>query len=153
EVQEVEINAPSIGYQTRSAARQQVANPQSNEGYDSSVDKSSSSSDNLDSNEGSNNEASSSLVEDTELIRGDIIKEKRQSLEIVCAGNITEKVRMIDSKLPEYPNIEAKYKFYVLGWMSEAPGNYYPTMVREFYANYIAFLEGFYKKGQKPLEM
>ncbi|MCD9642822.1 hypothetical protein HAX54_029842 [Datura stramonium] len=47
--------------------------------------------------------------------------------------------------LLEYQEIEGKYKFYVLGWMSEAPGYYYPTMVREFYTNYIATLEEPYK--------
>ncbi|MCE5166624.1 hypothetical protein HAX54_022809 [Datura stramonium] len=33
-----------------------------------------------------------------------------------------EEVRIINSKFPEYPYIEDKYKFYGLGWMSEAPG-------------------------------
>ncbi|MCE2055075.1 hypothetical protein HAX54_041893 [Datura stramonium] len=37
--------------------------------------------------------------------------------------------------------------------MSEAPGHYYPTIVCEFYANYIAVLEGLCKKRQKPLEV
>ncbi|MCD7459801.1 hypothetical protein HAX54_041999 [Datura stramonium] len=49
--------------------------------------------------------------------------------------------------------MEEKYKFYGLGWMSEALGYYYPAMVREFYMNYIAILEGLCKKGWKPLEM
>ncbi|MCE3215656.1 hypothetical protein HAX54_003128 [Datura stramonium] len=62
---------------------------------------------------------------------------------------IALEVRIIDSKLPKYSEIEGKYKFYGLGWMSEAPGYYYPTMVREFYVNYIATLEGLCKKGQK----
>ncbi|MCD7455030.1 hypothetical protein HAX54_026813 [Datura stramonium] len=76
EVQEVEINAPSSGYQTRSAASQKVANPPSDEGNDSSADGSSSSSDNPDSDKGSDNEAFSNPVEDTKPMRGDIIKGK-----------------------------------------------------------------------------
>ncbi|MCE3216562.1 hypothetical protein HAX54_006887 [Datura stramonium] len=35
--------------------------------------------------------------------------------------SIVEEVKIIDSELPEYPKIEGKYKFYRLGWMSEAP--------------------------------
>ncbi|MCD9560237.1 hypothetical protein HAX54_018741 [Datura stramonium] len=46
ESQEVGTNAPSPSYQTRFAARQQAANPQSDEGNDNSADGSSSSSDN-----------------------------------------------------------------------------------------------------------
>ncbi|MCD9644993.1 hypothetical protein HAX54_033621 [Datura stramonium] len=57
------------------------------------------------------------------------------------------------SRLPEYPEIEEKYKFYDLGWMTEALGYYYPTTTREFYANYIATMEVLCKKGQKPIEM
>ncbi|MCE3051131.1 ADP-ribosylation factor GTPase-activating protein agd4 [Datura stramonium] len=60
---------------------------------------------------------------------------------------------IIDLELPEYLEIKGKYKFYGLGWMSKAPGYYYPTMVREFYANYIATLEDLCKKGLKPTEM
>ncbi|MCD9645342.1 hypothetical protein HAX54_034198 [Datura stramonium] len=86
EVQEVEINAPSLGYQTRFAARQQAANPQSKEGNDSLASESSSSSGSPDSDAGSGNEDSSSPIEDTEPIRGDIIKGKRQGSEIACAG-------------------------------------------------------------------
>ncbi|MCD7462476.1 hypothetical protein HAX54_048615 [Datura stramonium] len=64
--------------------------------------------------------------------------------------SIVEEVRIIESELPKYLDIEAKYKLYGLGWMSEAICHYYPTMVCEFYANYIAILEGLRKKGQKP---
>ncbi|MCD9560507.1 hypothetical protein HAX54_019202, partial [Datura stramonium] len=145
EVQEVGTNAPSPGYQTRSATRQQAVNPQFDEGSDTSAGGSSSSSDSPNSDEGSGNEAISIPIEDTKPIRVDIIKGKMPG--------IVEEVRIIDSELPEYLDIEAKYKFYGLGWMSEALGHYYPAMVCEFYASYIAILEGLCKKGQKPLEM
>ncbi|MCE3050355.1 hypothetical protein HAX54_047036 [Datura stramonium] len=38
-------------------------------------------------------------------------------------------------------------------WMGESPGNYYPNMVLEFYANYVATLDDQCKKGKKPTEM
>ncbi|MCE3216533.1 hypothetical protein HAX54_006791 [Datura stramonium] len=62
--------------------------------------------------------------------------------------NITEEVRIIDSEFPEYLDIMGEYKFYDLGWMSEVPGNYYPTMVHEFYVNYLAVRQGLCKKGK-----
>ncbi|MCD9642241.1 hypothetical protein HAX54_028932 [Datura stramonium] len=113
EIQEVGTVEPTPSYQTRFTTRQQAVNPQYNEGNDSSTDGSSSSSDSLDLDEGSGNEATSSSVEDTEPISGYIIKGKMLG--------IVGKVRIIGSELPEYSDIEAKYKFYGLGWMSEAP--------------------------------
>ncbi|MCD7450016.1 hypothetical protein HAX54_002893 [Datura stramonium] len=144
EVQKVGTNAPSPSYQTRSAARKQAANPQSNEGNDSAADESSSSNDSPDLDKGSGNEATSNPQKDIEPIRGDIIKGKtpgfRDSLcwqvkgaekhfqeglttiaRVHLKRSVAEEVRIINSELPKYPNIEAKYKFYGLGWMSEAP--------------------------------
>ncbi|MCE5166610.1 hypothetical protein HAX54_022579 [Datura stramonium] len=126
--------------------------------------------------EGSDNEASSIPVEDTEPRRGDIIKGKMQGfrdslcwqvkgaekqfqegLTTTARGHlkcsIAEEVRIIDSELLEYPYIEAKYKLYGLEWISEEPGHYYPTMVRKFYANYIVILEVLCRKGKKPSGM
>ncbi|MCD9558927.1 hypothetical protein HAX54_016620, partial [Datura stramonium] len=42
--------------------------------------------------------------------------------------NIAKDVRIVNSEFHEYPWIEGKYKFYVLGWMCEALGYYYTTM-------------------------
>ncbi|MCD7451248.1 hypothetical protein HAX54_010354 [Datura stramonium] len=67
--------------------------------------------------------------------------------------SIIEDVRIIDSELSEYPSTDGSYKFYGLGSMSESPSYYYPNIVREFYVNYIATLEGQCKKGQKPADM
>ncbi|MCD7451261.1 hypothetical protein HAX54_010476, partial [Datura stramonium] len=139
-VQEVEINSPSPGYQMRSASRQQAVNPPSNEGNDSSAGGSISRSESPNSDVGIGNEASSSPG---------LTTTAREHLK----RSIAEEVRIIDSELPEYPDIEAKYNFYGLGWMSEAPGNYYPTMVREFYVNYIVVLESLCKRRQKPSEV
>ncbi|MCD9641972.1 hypothetical protein HAX54_028531, partial [Datura stramonium] len=61
--------------------------------------------------------------------------------------SIAVEVRIIDSELSKYPDIERGYKLYGLGWMSEAPGSYYPYMVREFYMNYMATLDNMWKKG------
>ncbi|MCE3049979.1 hypothetical protein HAX54_046237, partial [Datura stramonium] len=97
------------------AATQQVANPRSDKGNDSSADGSSSSSD--------------ALIQ----MKGVTMKP--------LAACIAKEVRIIDSELPEYPDIKAKYKFYGLGWMSEAPGHYYPTMADKFYVNYTVVLE------------
>ncbi|MCD7457020.1 hypothetical protein HAX54_033915 [Datura stramonium] len=147
DIKEVGTAKLTPGYQTRSAARQQAEAPQSNEGNDSSVGVSSSSSEIPNSNEGSGNEATSSPTEDTETIRGDIIKCKipglRDSMHLKMKGvekhfqegltttsrghlrcSIVEEVRIIDSALPDYPDIEAKYRFYGLGWMSKAPSHY-----------------------------
>ncbi|MCE3049759.1 hypothetical protein HAX54_045735 [Datura stramonium] len=94
------------------------------------------------SSSSSDNEATSSPTEDTEPIRGDIIKGKtpgfRDNLHWQVKGDekhfqegltrghlkrtIMEEVRIISSEFLEYGDIEAKYKFYGLGWMSEAPG-------------------------------
>ncbi|MCE2055074.1 hypothetical protein HAX54_041892 [Datura stramonium] len=74
EVQEVEINAPSLGYQRGYASGQQDANPQSNEGNDSSASGSRSSSDNPASDVNNGSEAFSSPVEDNEPIRGDVVR-------------------------------------------------------------------------------
>ncbi|MCD7464574.1 hypothetical protein HAX54_053011, partial [Datura stramonium] len=55
--------------------------------------------------------------------------------------SIFEEMRIIDSELFEYTEIERGYKSYRLERMSEAPGYYYPNMVREFYANYADTLD------------
>ncbi|MCD7471993.1 hypothetical protein HAX54_012815 [Datura stramonium] len=96
---------------------------------DSPVDRSSSSSDSSNSNEGSDNETTSSLAGDSEPIRGDVIKGKtpgfrdnlhwqvkgadtyyQEGLTTTTRGyfkcNITEEVRIIDSEIPEYLDIE-----------------------------------------------
>ncbi|MCD7465791.1 hypothetical protein HAX54_001949 [Datura stramonium] len=69
--QEVETTAPLPGCQTRFTARKQAANPQFDKRNDASTDRSSSSSDSPDSDEGSDNEAICSLTKDTEALRGD----------------------------------------------------------------------------------
>ncbi|MCE3051338.1 hypothetical protein HAX54_049535 [Datura stramonium] len=124
EIQEIRTEELSLGYKTRSIARQQAANPQSYDRDDSSVDESSSSGDGL-----------------TTTARGHL------------KHNIAEEVRIIDSELPKYPKIHGKYKFYSLAWISEAPEYYYPIMVREFYVNYIAIMEGLRKKEKKSTEI
>ncbi|MCE3052082.1 hypothetical protein HAX54_051527, partial [Datura stramonium] len=114
----------TLGLPTRNIARQQAANPQSNEEDDSSADTSSSSGNDFDSNEGSGNEAISSLAEVSEPMRGDVIKGKmpgfrdslcwqvkgaekhfQEGLSTTSRGhlkhNITEEVRIIDFELPE----------------------------------------------------
>ncbi|MCD7458838.1 hypothetical protein HAX54_039364, partial [Datura stramonium] len=110
-----------------------------------SEDGCSSSSDNFDSDEESGNEATRNPVGDTEPIRGDLIKGKMLG--------IAEEVTIINSEFPKCHNIKGNYKFYGLGWMSEATGHYYPTIVRELYANYIVILEGLCTKGNKLSEM
>ncbi|MCD9642821.1 hypothetical protein HAX54_029841 [Datura stramonium] len=60
EIQEVGIEEPSPGYQTRSVTSQQAANPQSDQADDSSADGSNSSGNDSDLDEGSGNEATSS---------------------------------------------------------------------------------------------
>ncbi|MCD9645763.1 hypothetical protein HAX54_034948 [Datura stramonium] len=78
------------------------------------TDGSSSSSDNSNSDERSGNEATSSPSGDTETIRGDLIKGKSPARgHFKCS--IAKEVRIIDSELLEYPDIEGKYKFYCLG--------------------------------------
>ncbi|MCE2054891.1 hypothetical protein HAX54_041595 [Datura stramonium] len=73
----------------------------------------------------SGNEATSSPAGGFVPMRGDVLKAKTLGFrDILCW------------------QIEGKYKFYSLGWMSKAPRYYFPTMVREFYANYNATLEG-----------
>lgn len=54
--------------------------------------------------------------------------------------NIAGEARDLASDLPEYPDIERRFKEYKLEWMSEKPVIYYPVMVREFYVNYDALL-------------
>ncbi|MCE2055321.1 hypothetical protein HAX54_042412 [Datura stramonium] len=167
---------PTIGGARRRVERDDTTHYLRDENTDSEADGFGSSNDSPDSDEGSGNETTSSPAEDTEPIRRDIIKGKtprfrdnlrwqvktdekyfQEGLTTTTRGHlkrsIAEEVRIIDSELPECPNIEAKYKFYGLGWMSEALGHYYPTMVHEFYANYIAFQNGLCKKRQKSSEI
>ncbi|MCD7446255.1 hypothetical protein HAX54_048453, partial [Datura stramonium] len=119
----------------------------SDERDDSLVDGSSSSSDSSGSDEESGNEDTSSLAEDFDPMRGDEGLTTNAIRNLKCS--IAEEVRIIDLEFPKYPEIEGKYNFYGFGWMSEEPGYYYPTLVREFYANYIAIFEGLCKNGHK----
>ncbi|MCD7460845.1 hypothetical protein HAX54_044593 [Datura stramonium] len=115
---------------------------QFDEGDDSLVDGYSSSGNDSESNERSGIEATNSLTRDSEPMKGDVLKGLTTTARGHLKCSLVEEVRIIDSEFPEYPEVEAKYKFYGLGWMSEAPGYYYAIMVREFYLNYIATLEG-----------
>ncbi|MCE3051870.1 hypothetical protein HAX54_051088 [Datura stramonium] len=79
------------------------------EGDDSSTDGSSSNGNYSNSDEGSGSEATSSPEGDSEPMRGDILKGKKPSFRDSLRW---QEVRIIDSELPEYPEIEGKYKFY-----------------------------------------
>ncbi|MCE3049225.1 hypothetical protein HAX54_044417 [Datura stramonium] len=166
EIEEIGIEEPSLAYQARSVAIQQAATPQSDEGDDSLAKGSSLDGASSNANEKSGNEATSSPAGDSKPLRGDVLKAKmlrfrdsisREGLTTTVRGHlkrsIAEEVRIIDSELAEYPDIERQYKFYGLGWISESTGYYQPNMVHEFYKNYVSTLEGQCKKGQNPAEM
>ncbi|MCD7447540.1 hypothetical protein HAX54_031569 [Datura stramonium] len=129
-----------------------------------------------DSDEESGNNATISLTEETEPMRGDVIKAKmpgfKKSVQCSVKGsdkyfqerltitrrehlkrNFAKEVKIIDSELSEYPGIEKGYKLYGLGWTSGAPDSYFPNMVPEFYANFAVTLENMCKKGHKVSEM
>ncbi|MCD7453262.1 hypothetical protein HAX54_020340 [Datura stramonium] len=146
------------------------------EGDDSSANGCSLGGANSNSEEESGNEATSRAIGDSEPLRVHVLKDEisgfrgslrwqvkgddrcfQEGLTTIVRGHlkwsIAEEVRIIDSKLFEYLDIERRYKFYGLGWMTESSGYYYPNMIHEFYANYVATLEGQCKKEQKPADM
>lgn len=49
--------------------------------------------------------------------------------------------QIITTKLHEYPELERRFNEYELAWMSKPLGSYQPTLVREFFANYLALLK------------
>lgn len=51
--------------------------------------------------------------------------------------------------LSEYPDIKKQFNDYGLSYLSTPPSSYYPTIVVEFFANYLAILEKECPKGQK----
>ncbi|MCD7465265.1 hypothetical protein HAX54_000941 [Datura stramonium] len=110
---------------------------ESKEGHDSLANGSSSSGKDFDSNKGTGNEATSSPTKVSEPMRGDVIKGKtlgfrdslcwqvkgaekhfQKSLTTIARGHlkrtIAKKVKIINSELLEYPDIEGKYKSYDL---------------------------------------
>ncbi|MCD9560338.1 hypothetical protein HAX54_018957 [Datura stramonium] len=134
EIQEVRTEEPYPDYQTRSIARKQAENDQSDKGDDSLAEESSSSGNDSDLDEGSCNEATSNLAGDSETMREDILKGKmpgfrdslcwkvkrvekyfQEGLTTTTRGhlkhNIAEEVRIIDLELLDYPQIEGKCKF------------------------------------------
>lgn len=54
---------------------------------------------------------------------------------------ISEEYQIITSYLHEYLDLERGFNEYELGWMSIPPSLYYPNLVREFFAIYLALLE------------
>ncbi|MCE3216079.1 hypothetical protein HAX54_004742, partial [Datura stramonium] len=144
EVQEVRAEGPTLAYRTRSVTRPQATTPQSEEGDESSENGSSFDGLGSDSNEESRNVATRSPIRETKPIMGNVIKAKTPGH---YKRSFAEEVRLIDSELSAYPDIERGNKFYGLGWMSEASGSYFPNMVHEFYANYGATLDNMCKEG------
>lgn len=64
-----------------------------------------------------------------------------------------EKVKIIIYGLRKYPQIERTFKAHNLEWITKKGESYYPTLAREFYANYTATLENMCKKGKKSMDM
>ncbi|MCD9644066.1 hypothetical protein HAX54_032038, partial [Datura stramonium] len=165
EVRDVGVYGQTPAYQTRSISRQLVTVPQFDERDDSS--KSGFSLDGPGSNlkEDNGNKAISSLSREAEPLKGYVINAKtprfwesgadrsKEGPTTIGQGHLkrsfSEEVRIIDSMISEFPKIGRGYQFYGLGWMSEAPGSYFPNMVREFYANYAATVDSMCKKAQK----
>lgn len=65
---------------------------------------------------------------------------------------ICEEIKIITFGLSKYPQLKKVFREYGLAWTTKEGDTYYPTLVRDFYANYQATLENMYLKGEKDAD-
>lgn len=61
--------------------------------------------------------------------------------------SITEEYQIVTIDLHEYSNLEKRFNEYELACLGKPSGMYYPNLVYEFFANYLAILEKNCPKG------
>lgn len=67
--------------------------------------------------------------------------------------SFTKEYQIIITDLPEYLNLERQFNKYELGCLTKHPGLYHPTIIWEYFSNYLGILEKDFPKGFKVLEM
>ncbi|PHT72054.1 hypothetical protein T459_22839 [Capsicum annuum] len=60
--------------------------------------------------------------------------------------------RIITKGLSRYPEVERKFHDYDLGWTTREGNSFFPTLVKEFYANYQVRLENMCKEREKSID-
>lgn len=67
--------------------------------------------------------------------------------------NIQDENQIVSSNLYNYLDVESRFNEYELPSLSKPLVSYYPNLVQEFFANYLALLENDYPKGNRLADM